>query len=227
MRPQEAFEMGYRSAASGFFFDGMEIIAALAPGAGGVDNLRGAFELLFPERDRVNDNMRWLADLCTAAYGKVVEPPAGVDGYRTLLQDGVFDIVNRWSFIADIKQVSQLQAWFYAGFGLGRAETVMLATQLMVRLRDLVQHAEPLPSMPTRLQRMAAEGAQQMVTASGEDDLIAVRPLFEDVAGRLRRLAVALQRSLADVEWDDTYAESLVAARETARKVRIDFQTSD
>lgn len=193
--------MGYKSAAAGFFFDGMEIIAALAPGAGGIDSLHGAIALLFPERDRVNTHMDEIADLCTRAFGQPWHAPRGVDEYRMLLRLGVFEIVNRWSYIKDIKTVNQLQAWFYAGFGLGRAETVFRGLQLQARLFEIVGESAPLPDMPVNLGRMAREGARQMDTAAEEDDLRGVRPLFEDCARRLRNVAAQCDSPLAEQPW--------------------------
>ena len=72
---------------------------------------------------------------------------------------------------------------------------------------------------------MAAEAAKQMVTASAEDDLRAVRPLFEDAARRMQGIALALQARLADITPPVTFDDDLVAFEQTARKVRVDFRT--
>lgn len=223
MKPGDAFELGYRTAASGFFFDGMEMIAALAPGAGGIDALRHAIALLFDARDRVNADMAHVAGMVAGAYGRPFEAPRDVDGYRLLLTDRVFDIVNRWSYIADIQQVNQLQAWFYAGFGLGRAETVTRGIALFERLRELTGVIPPLDQMPANLSRMAAEASKQMETAAAEDDLSALRPLFDDAAGRLRATALLLRRDPDDIGIDEARTDDLRAFVDLAHRVRLDF----
>lgn len=226
MQPEIAFEMGYRSAAAGFFFDGMELVAALAPGMGGVDALRGGIELLFAARDRTNDDTDFVASICGRAFGQHWPSPRTVDAYRHLLTTGVFEIVNRWSYIDDIKQVNRLQAWFYAGFGLGRGETVARGVALLVRMRDIAGAAAPLPQMPENLRRMAAEAAKQMGTAAAEDDLRAVQPLFDDAARRLQGLALALQAPLDAITPPATFDDDLAAFEATATKVRVDFRTA-
>ena len=223
MQSIEAFEMGYRSAAAGFFFDSMEIVAALAPSMGGVEALRGAFELLFRERDRVNEDMAWLTQLCQSAYGTPIVTPQGVDDYRSLLVGRVFDIVNHWSYIDDIKQVNRLQAWFYAGFGLGRGDSVTRGLRMFERLHTIAGEREPLPAMPTQLHRMAAEAARQMDVASKEDDLRQVRPLFDEAAQRLQSLCLLLQRPHADVRWAEQHKDDLEHYADTVRKVRLDL----
>jgi hypothetical protein len=227
VQPEIAFEMGYRSAAAGFFFDGMELIAALAPALGGVDALRGGVELLFAVREQTNDDTDFVASLCSRAFNQHWPPPRGVDAYRHLLTTGVFEIVNRWSYIDDIKQVNRLQAWFYAGFGLGRGETVARGLALLIRLRDIAgADAAPLPQTPESLRRMSAEAAKQMATASAEDDLRAVRPLFEDSATRLQSLALALQAPLEQLVAPATFDDDLAAFVSTASRVRLDFRTT-
>lgn len=222
MHPGEAFHMGWQSASAGYFFDGMEMIAALAPGAGGIEPLQGAVELLLPVRDTVNTRMDDLARLCSAAFGRTWTAPRSVDEYRLLLRHGVFEIVNRWSYIADIQTVNRLQAWFYAGFGLGRGETVFRGLRLHARLHEIVGDAPPLPDMPLNLGRMAREGARQMSTAAEEDDLRTVRPLFEDCARRLDGAARHCSGPLAEPR-PRMFEEDLAAVLDTARRVELDF----
>jgi hypothetical protein len=223
MKPTEAFELGWRSADSGFFFDAMEIIAAVSTEVGGFDALRHPLELVFLARDPVQEHTAWLASVCSSAFGTPLSAPAGVDDYRSLLTDYVFEIVNRWSYIADIRRVNQLQAWFYAGFGLGRASTVLRALQLYPRLLDVAPASDAVLSMPARLQRMAAEAAKQMDVASAEDDLRSVTPLFEDVSRRLKARALSLQRADGVHASEASLQEDLDVFADTARRVRLDL----
>ena len=222
MRLDEAYRLGHETAASGFFFDGMEMVAAASPDvAGGVDGLRGAVELLFAQRDQANEHMAWLAKIVGAAFGAPVTPPRTVDEYRALMTEGVFEIVNRWSYIADIKQVTRLQAWFYAGFALGRADTCTRGLQLLERLHDLVGATPSVAQMPERIARMAAEAGKQLEVASEEDDLRSVRPLFEGCAQRAQRVALVTARPIEDIVF--SHAEDLVFFADTDRKIRLDL----
>ncbi len=224
MTPETAYHMGFRTAASGFFFDGMEMIAACSTRMpGGIDGLRGGLELLFRDRDAVNEHMAWVAQLVSAAFRHPTTPPTGVDDYRQLMQAGVFEIVNRWSYIQDIKQVTRLQAWFYAGFGLGRAQTVTKGVELYDRLRDIVPAGTQLADMPDNLRRMAAECAKQMDVAAQEDDLRSVRPLFEDSARRMHRVAIQLQGEHSAIVYASDNADDAVALVESARKIALDL----
>lgn len=228
MTPETAYHMGHRTAGCGFFFDGMEMVAAASPHVpGGVEAMRGALELLFAERDRVNADAAWIAHLVGRAFGRVESPPTTVDAYRELQREGVFEIVNRWSYIADIKQVTQLQAWFYAGFGLGRARTVTLGLRLFERLRDQVGAGTAVDQMPDNLQRMAAEAARQMAVAAEEDDLRSVRPLFEDAARRVQRTSVQLLGPPDALAFTDEHADDLVAFEDAARKIALDLAPSE
>jgi hypothetical protein len=216
--------MGYRAAAAGFFFDGMELVAALAPRApGGIDGLRGGVELLFRERDAVNDHTRWLASLVEAAFQHPTAPPTTVDGYRTLLTAGVFEIVNRWSYIADLHTVNRLQAWFYAGFGLGRGTTVLKGVALAARLFEIVGEGTPADDAPGNLQRLAAESAKQLDVSAREDDLVSVRPLLLDAADRMKRASIALLRPLPQVRFGDEERLDLEALADVRRRVELDL----
>lgn len=217
--------MGWWCSSSGFFFDGLELLAALAPSCGGIEALSEPLSLLFPERDRVNSNMDQLAALVTFAYKREFPAPRGVDEYRLLMEERVFDIVNRWSYISDIHTVTRLQAWFYTGFGLGRALSVHRGAQLMVAAYEQCGEAAPLPSTPTRLARMGMEAARQLETAAAEDDLSAVRPLFLECAARIEALAGRCSGPLkAVVERPDLLAaDDLELYLDTERKVELDF----
>lgn len=223
MTPSQAFEMGFRTAAAGFFFDSLELIAACSVPVGGIENLRGAIELVFAERDRANGDMAYLASTLSGAFGRSWDPPRGVDEYRLAMTAGVFEIVNRWSYLADAKQVTRLQAWFYAGFGLGRARTATLGVRMYERMRELVAAPSPADEMPANLHRMAAEAIKQIQVAAEEDDLRAVRPMLEDNARRLQLVALLLLRDRREVCWGAVHGEDLVAIDETARRIRLDL----
>ena len=222
MKTAEAFHMGYRAGACGFFYDGMEMIAALAPELGGVEALRGAFGLLFAERDRVNAHMAWTAELCSRAFRVSVSPPDGVDAYRALLREGVFEIVNRWSYIEDIKTVTRLQAWFYCGFGLGRCETVYKGVALMARLVDIAGTVSPVDQMPGNLVRMAQEAGKQIDIASDEDDFSAQRPLLKAVAADIQATAIWLQGELTTLRPEALDADRLARVADAERKLSLD-----
>jgi hypothetical protein len=224
MDSSAAYEMGHDAAACGFFFDGMELVAAVSPRVpGGLDGLRGAIELLFAQRDAVNARTARMAQKVGAAFDRPTAPPTTVDAYRTMLESGVFEIVNRWSYIADIKQVNRLQAWFYAGFGLGRAETVTRAIQLTARIREIVEGSSEADQSPEKLQRLAAEAVKQIEVAAEEDDLRSVRPLFDDAARRLKRTSVALLGDFEALAADPTLADDLVAYEDLARRIALDL----
>lgn len=225
METPRAYAMGYRTAACGFFFDGMEMIAALAPQLGGLDALHGAFGLLFADKDAVNEHMAWTADLVSGAFRTPVPAPQGVDEYRALMREGVFEIVNRWSYIDDIKTVTRLQAWFYCGFGLGRAETIYKGVTLLARLVDIAGERPPLDQMPDNLRRMAQESAKQIDVASEEDDFDAQRPLLVEVANDLRGTALWLQRELTAIRPEGLDADRLPRATSVAERLARDVAT--
>lgn len=203
MQPAQAFELGYLPAASGFFFDGMEVVAAASPAAGGLEPLTHAFTLVADDALATRERMEGLCALVGAAHSVAWPLPNGVDDYRLLLTNGVFDIVNRWSYIADAKQMGRLQAWFYLGFGIGRASSVLQALPLLMRLRDTIGTAEPVPSMCESLRSLLAESIRQLELAAREADLDAVRPELMAVADALKPVAIRLLGSA------DTIASSL------------------
>ena len=203
MQPAQAFELGYLPAASGFFFDGMEVVAAASPAAGGLEPLTHAFTLVADDALATRERMEALCALVGAAHSVAWPLPNGVDDYRLLLTNGVFDIVNRWSYIADAKQMGRLQAWFYLGFGIGRASSVLHALPLLMRLRDTIGTAEPVPSMCESLRSLLAEAIRQLELAAREADLDAVRPELMAVADALKPVAIRLLGSA------DTIASSL------------------
>lgn len=203
MQPAQAFELGYLPAASGFFFDGMEVVAAASPAAGGLEPLTHAFTLVADDALATRDRMEALCALVGAAHSVAWPLPNGVDDYRLLLTNGVFDIVNRWSYIADAKQMGRLQAWFYLGFGIGRASSVLQALPLLMRLRDTIGTAEPVPSMCESLRSLLAESIRQLELAAREQDLDAVRPELLALSDALKPVAIRLLGSA------DTIASSL------------------
>ena len=203
MQPAQAFELGYLAAASGFFFDGMEVVAAASPAAGGLEPLSHAFTLVADDALATRNRMEALCALVGAAHSVAWPLPNGVDDYRLLLTNGVFDIVNRWSYIADAKQMGRLQAWFYLGFGIGRASSVLQALPLLMRLRDTIGTAEPVPSMCESLRSLLAESIRQLELAAREADLDAVRPELMALSDALKPVAIRLLGSA------DTIASSL------------------
>ena len=203
MQPAQAFELGYLPAASGFFFDGMEVVAAASPAAGGLEPLTHAFTLVADDALATRERMEALCALVGAAHSVAWPLPNGVDDYRLLLTNGVFDIVNRWSYIADAKQMGRLQAWFYLGFGIGRASSVLQALPLLMRLRDTIGTAEPVPSMCESLRSLLAEAIRQLELAAREQDLDAVRPELMALSDALKPVAIRLLGSA------DTIASSL------------------
>jgi hypothetical protein len=222
LKVDEAYRLGHETAASGFFFDGMEMVAAASTDAdGGIDALRGAVKLIFAQRDRTNECMTSLAATVGGAFGAPVTPPRTVDEYRSLMTKGVFEIVNRWSYISDIKLVTRLQAWFYCGFGLGRAETATRGVQLFERLREIVGAPASIERMPPRLGRLAAEAGKQLGVAAEEDDLRSVRPLLEGAARRVQSVALLTARPSAEIVF--THGEDLEFFADTDRKIRMDL----
>jgi len=216
--------MGFQTSSSGFFFDGMEMVAAVSPHVdGGLDGLRGPLELLFEERGRVEASMGLVCALIEATLRTPTPKPVTVDAYRALLTGGVFEVVNRWSAIRDIKEVTRRQAWFYSGFGLGRAYTVTKGVGLFERLRDRAGQGTPLDQMPDNLRRMAAESAKQMEVAAAEDDLRGVRPLFEEIAARMKRAALHLQGNPSGIVFGTREAEDLEQVLEVSRKIELDL----
>ncbi len=222
MTPAEAYALGYDTAAPGFFFDGMEMIAAVSPACGGIDRLRGGVELLFTERDPVSDQLGRVVAAMSALFGVPFETPTTVDDYRHLMTAGVFEVVNRWSYIDDIKTVNQLQAWFYAGFGLGRAETAIKGLRLFERLYEIVGSGTVLDTMPERLRRLAAEAAKQLEVAGDEADLTSVRPLLHAAADRAKHASVLAQRSPETIGWSAELRADLEFLTDARRKLDLD-----
>jgi hypothetical protein len=222
MTPAEAYALGYDTAAPGFFFDGMEMIAAVSPACGGIEPLRGGVELLFAERDPVSARLGRVAAGMSTLFGQPFETPTTVDEYRHLMTAGVFEVVNRWSYIDDIKTVNQLQAWFYAGFGLGRVETVIKGFRLFERLYEIVGAGTILDTMPERLRRLAAEAAKQLEVAGDEADLASVRPLLHAASDRAKHAAVVAQRSPKAIEWTAELRADLEFLADVRRKLDLD-----
>lgn len=220
MQPAQAFELGYLAAASGFFFDGMEVVAASSPAAGGLEPLTHAFTLVSDDAIETRARMSELCRLVGAAHGVEWPIPAGVDDYRLLLTNGVFDIVNRWSYIADVRLVARLQSWFYLGFGLGRAASVLRAVPLLVRLRDVVGTAEPVPSMGERLRGLLAESIRQLELAAREQDLDPIRPLLMAASDSLKPVAVRLLASPEVLAGSPDDTERLGLLRELVERAR-------
>ncbi len=220
MTPAQALELGARTASAGFFFDALELIAACSPQVGGIDALRGAIEVIFPERDRTNDDMAHVAALLTAAFGRRWDAPRAVDDYRVLLRDGVFEVVNRWSYIRDIAEVNRLQAWFYAGFGVGRARTALLGLRLFERLRDLVPSPSPADQAPENLHRLAVEAAKQMAVPAEEHELARVAPLLGDLVQRTQSAALVLLRERSEIAWSPALDETLQLCDEVLERMR-------
>ena len=223
MLPRDAFEMGYCAAAPGYFFDSLELLAAVSVDAGGFDRLETHLREVLAQRERTAEQLRFVTELATAAFRRPHEVPTTVDGYRVLLTASIFEIVNRWSFIADIHTVTRLQAWFYAGFGLGRLETVARGVSLFCRLRDDLGLIGPLPRTPVTLARMATEAARQMGTASAEADFDRVRPLFVDLAARADALTLRLGGPPESIEPGAVVSEILERCSGSARQVRLDL----
>jgi hypothetical protein len=220
--PREAFELGWLSSSPGFFFDGMEVVAAAAPIAGGLERLTGAVALLQAEAPAGFDRLDRARELVSAAFGRVWELPRGVDAYRLFLTAGVFEIVNRWSYLSDIRQVTRLQAWFYCGFGLGRADAVLLALPLLERVREVIGVAGPVETMPDSLQRLLAEAISQVEVPAREADFDALRPLLLDTADRLKPVAVRLLRAAPDIAADPGDADLRRRIDECVRRVRFE-----
>lgn len=222
MTPSEAWELGYRSASSGFFFDSMELLATTSTRVGGFEVLRGAIELIFAQKDEVNDHMAWVSRICSQGFNTAIAAPTGVDEYRLVLTQFVFEIVNRWSYIADIKTVTRLQAWFYAGFGLGRATTALRGVQLFERVREVAGLAPPVDQVPSNLAKLSMEASRQMEIASAEDDFRNVRPLLEDCARRASALAMQLQGDPQAILFSAQHELDLEFFADTLRKLRMD-----
>lgn len=220
----DAYQMGYAAAALGFFFDGQELVAMVSVDVGGFDGLRGALEPIFAERDVANGWGDDLARYASAAFGQSVAPPRSVDGYRTLLTEGVFEIVNRWSFIGDLGTVNRLQAWFYAGFGMGRARTVLRASALHERMLEIAPTHPAVLSMRGQVQRLCQEAVRQIEVASEEDDLRSVRPLLQDVANRMKRWSVLLLRAPHErIVFDADAREDLAVLEALAERITRDL----
>lgn len=223
MQTADAFEMGVRSARPGLFFDTMELVAALSVSAGGFGALEPFVRTLAQLQQHAGEDLTWVTRLCEAAFKAPHPMPGSVDGYRALLTDSVFEIVNRWSYISDIHTVTRLQAWFYCGFGLGRARTVLEGFRYFEQLRNSVGLISPLDQMPTSLSRMAAESARQLSTVSEEDDFSRIRPLFLSTAQMLDAYALRLRGDAPTIHVPETLAQDLERVDELTRQCRLDY----
>lgn len=223
MQTADAFEMGVRSARPGLFFDTMELVAALSVSAGGFDALESFVRTLASLQQQTGEDLTWVTRLCEAAFRAPHPLPGSVDGYRTLLTGSVFEIVNRWSYIGDIHTVTRLQAWFYCGFGLGRAHTVLEGFRFFDDLRNSVGLLSPLDQMPTNLSRMASESARQLSTVAAEDDFARIRPLFVSMATMLDGYSLRLQMPASAIILPPTLADDLTQVAELTRQCRLDY----
>lgn len=223
MHRADAYEMGYRAASAGLFFDTMELVAALSVSAGGFDQLEPFVRRLAGEQKQIESDLRWLNELREAAFRKSYGLPKNVPEYRELLTEGVFEIVNRWSYIADIKTVNRLQAWFYAGFGMGRLRTVVSGAAYFESLRDQLGVLPPLDQMPVNLARMSAEAARQLATSSEEDDFSAIRPLLEELSRAADQWSLRLRRDPASIEAQSQSSDDLRLIEDTVRRCRSDL----
>lgn len=223
MLTADAFEMGLRSARPGLLFDTMELVAAMSVSAGGFDRLESFVRTLAQLQQRSGEDLEWITRLCSAAFQQPIGMPRSVDGYRQLLTERVFEIVNRWSYIQDIQTVTRLQAWFYCGFGLGRAVTVLQGFQYFEALRNQVGLISPLDQMPTNLERMAAESARQLETVAKEDDFSRLRPLFLDIARILDGYAFRLAEPAASLALPPSLPHDQQLVEELIQQCRIEF----
>lgn len=223
METADAFELGLRSAGPGLFFDTMELIAAVSVSLGGFDRLESFVRTLGELQSRSAEDLEWVSRLCSAAWREPVDVPRGVDAYRTMLRERVFEIVNRWSYIQDIHTVTRLQAWFYAGFGLGRSRTVLEGFHYFQELRDSVGVVSPLDQAPNNLSRMAEEAARQLDTVAKENDFDRVRVLFEGQARVLDSYAIRLAEKPDTLTLPTGWSDDLENVNAVIRQVRLDF----
>lgn len=223
MQTSDAFEMGLRSARPGLFFDTMEIVAALSVSLGAFDRLEPFVRTLQDMQATSAEDLEWVARLASAAYRQPIDVPRGVDGYRTFLREGIFEIVNRWSYIQDIHTVTQLQAWFYAGFGLARANTVFRGFRVFEALRNVAGILSPLDQAPLQLSRMAEEAARQLQVVAQEHDFDRVRVLFMAQAHVLDSYALRLRGEPDAITLPTTLANDLQETQELIHRLRLDF----
>lgn len=220
METVDAFEMGLRSARPGLLFDTMEMVAAMSVSLGGFDRLESFVRTLSELQQESMEDLQWLRELISGAYGRAYEMPDSVDAYRSMLTDRVFDIVNRWSYIDDFHTVTRLQAWFYCGFGLGRGVTVLRGLQYFEDLRNVGGVVPPLDQMPLQLSRMAQEAARQLQTVSEEDDFSAIEQVLHQAVAVLDGYAMRCQAAAQKVNiprnlaQDVAYFETLIAERQ-------------
>lgn len=226
MQTPDAFELGLRSAGPGLFFDTMELVAALSVSLGGFDRLESFVRTLAQLQARTADDLEWVARLCSAAWREDIAVPRGVDAYRALLRERVFEIVNRWSYIQDIHTVTRLQAWFYAGFGLARARTVLDGLRYFDQLREVAGVVSPLDQAPTNLARMAEEAARQLQTVAKEDDFDRVSVLFESQARVLDGYALRLYGEPSTIALPSTLQTDIEQTDAIIHQVRLDFAAS-
>lgn len=200
METVDAFEMGLRSARPGLLFDTMEMVATLSVTLGGFDQLESFVRTLSDLQQRSAADLEWITELASAAYQTPLQVPDSVDAYRMMLTGRIFEIVNRWSYIDDIHTVTRLQAWFYCGFGLGRALTVFGGLQYFEELRNIAGVVPPLDQMPRQLSRMASEAARQLQTVSEEDDFSSIEHVLHHAASILDGYALRCDGPASDIE---------------------------
>lgn len=198
MQTADAFEMGLRSTRPGLLFDTMELVAAMSVSLGGFDALEPFVRTLSVLQQESMEDLEWVTRLASAAFREPIAVPDGVDAYRFFLTHRIFEIVNRWSYIQDIHTVTRLQAWFYSGFALGRATTILRGLQYFDDLRNIGGIVAPLDQVPRQLARMAQEAARQLTTVAEEDDFSAMDAVFQKAATILDGYAIRCQER-ADV----------------------------
>lgn len=209
MHTADAFEMGLRSARPGLLFDTMELVAALSVSMGGFDRLESFVRTLSDLQRESMDDLEWITALAGAAFREPLSIPDGVDEYRTFLTQRVFEIVNRWSYIQDIHTVKRLQAWFYSGFALGRAVTILRGLQYFEELRNLCGVIPPLDQVPRQLTRMAQEASRQLAVVAEEDDFTVIDTILTHASERLNGYALLCQKSAEALTVPSALADDL------------------
>lgn len=187
--------LGYRSAAAGYFFDAMELVAWLSVDIGGIDALQPIIRDLEIARHEADEFLK----SATPGHDPSVRT---VDEYRTFLQMHAFAAVEALAQRTELEGTMRLQAAFYAGFGFGRFRSTLLGVRLFQRLTELAPDANALKAVPARLNSLADEAVRQFAIARREPGLHPAHPRMDGLLTMAPRITANAEDLLAITEND-------------------------
>lgn len=171
-------ELGFRAASAGFHFDAIELVTALANEVEENDVLAPVLPILRYSGQHAQSELEQLRSSFRIGVTRAVRD---TEGYRALLTDEIFPLVENLATLTSYAQAQEHQAAFYAGFGMGRFRSIFRGVLLFQRLMDLpgLSDTRTLGSVPTQLNDLAQEAVRQFLITRRNEDLGVVHPWLD------------------------------------------------